>query len=329
MESQWEAKRMFANERLAHQTPRADLVKVLLRRMVAMQNVGIADGRTCSIMTAYGPPPRMSMLENWPNGPLPSYKWPAGIADQVNRTRPNNMILTGQADYRPAYNTRRQALTNLGHVWRPSVMFTNSGDTSLKPCVNDSVYDGCQNKDMKFRGDRYVWELMLTAKTGFHIRGDDFSSARLMDLMSSQVLPVIPMKESFGISMHDSCHTPWQRFSFFLNEYDFADKSEAAMQHVIAAMNDPVEAEKRLRMLEYYRRTSSFGILGASGIHQYLQTATLECLPATVLSEMGIRKDRFQCPYGNRGAKSLFLQGIDEDDKPPYGANWIVALTSP
>lgn len=285
----------------------------------------VPDARDCSVTGPYGTPVLFRNAKTYPYGELESYKMPGGIWQNVKARRKYNFFFFGQADGRDAYFLRRAMLRKIPGFAEPNALITTNYHSLRAPfnkkrcdfqtpgaSLSNCMVLGAEKKDTR------VAELLMNSKYGLHLRGDTIGSSRLIDLISTQTLPVIISKDFYSVSTWSQCYAPWRRFAFFLTEDDFLAFPYKALQRVIDASDDDAEMEKRFRLLEYYRLELGIGYPNAEGVHRLLQRLTLACHPEAMLRHHGISKAELTCPFEDRGFGSAFSRLEDVDGENPW-----------
>lgn len=282
--------------------------------------------RTCTITTHYSTTEQLRSQRKWPGGSIESYRYPLGHYAQMLQKRKHKFFFVGQADHRPAYAERRKLFSSkIPFICSEGVIIrTSGGPEELEECEKDFL---CQCQMPKgWRGDASA-QMLLDSLFAFHIKGDDYYSARIVDIISSGSIPIVVDKALYGMSISGQCHAPWREMAIYLNLDAYNANPESAIHQAINSLTHQ-DIEKMVRLLYYYRPRSVNGnsaqnLVGEDRVSQYIY----ECVPETILQQIVVHTGRssggdrlskldIACDFENFITKQALPLLNDEDEHP-------------
>eukprot|EP01053_Blabericola_migrator_P005783 Blabericola_migrator_1__5782@NODE_292_length_10275_cov_168_705525_g240_i0_p2_GENE_NODE_292_length_10275_cov_168_705525_g240_i0NODE_292_length_10275_cov_168_705525_g240_i0_p2_ORF_typecomplete_len514_score73_16Exostosin/PF03016_15/0_00011_NODE_292_length_10275_cov_168_705525_g240_i025994140 len=277
---------------------------------------------SCFILTNYSPLEASRSLTAWPNGVLESYQYPLGRWQQMLNNRKLRWIFNGQIDKRPAYNDRRQLLLHdvstlctLGAV----ISRKGHGPEPLPSCPEQHTITGdpptkCQCAEYR---QTALEETLLAGLFDFHIRGDDFYSARIADILGMGGVPIV-VDHNMTLGTTGQCHVPVKDIAIWIDYKDWMkDPVKATLKALYQKSHK--EMEKLVRLLEYYRGSLIGGIYGDTRVvEDRLSHMVLRCLSEDVLQRMNFSKSDMVCDFEDSMNTHAWVSVSDVDDEPPW-----------
>eukprot|EP01071_Lankesteria_metandrocarpae_P012769 Lankesteria_metandrocarpae@DN624_c0_g1_i1.p1 len=177
------------------------------------------------------------------------------------------------------------------------------------PDIHNALYrtTGCVNE----KSAAEFASAMRKSVFNLHLRGDDFTSSRLYDALSSGVPSVIVANNIYTCGLPFSCMVPWRKMTIPVDELEFLKDPSAAVNNTVQQYLPSVDTTGQFsRKDERYTRLQSV----LSTINRYLQDVLWEvphsrvatnllvdtvrkCVPEDILKVHGLTKDSYQCPY--------------------------------
>eukprot|EP01054_Gregarina_sp_Poly1_P003716 Gregarina_sp_Poly_1__3715@NODE_209_length_11372_cov_428_789120_g186_i0_p6_GENE_NODE_209_length_11372_cov_428_789120_g186_i0NODE_209_length_11372_cov_428_789120_g186_i0_p6_ORF_typecomplete_len357_score39_02Exostosin/PF03016_15/0_00024_NODE_209_length_11372_cov_428_789120_g186_i049075977 len=285
-----------------------------------------AEARQCMISSQLDIHDEFKANRYWPEGELESYKFPTGNYAQMKLNRRHSLFFVSSIDSRPAYRRRWDTLIAMANFSKPSYVAHKIKHAFAPPrkfegpqCSN-SVTQGCQLAESM--GSTHLFaEWAVDSIFGLHVRGDDWYSSRLGEVLASAGVLVVVEPETWTFTMGDTCHIPFRDIVVTISDPLFWEDPRRALESALAELTHE-EVEKKLRLLEYYRQDIFFGILGSRCAHNHLTEYAQFCLSADVLGHFGIAKADNRCYFEHWNSLTPFPIENNEDDVSPWGEHW-------
>lgn len=292
----WYSDDVFARIELGKELKNVSAATRLFLGSTGMHHISVPVPRVCTVITHYSAPPESLNLGQWPMGPLESYKYPLGHYAQMLRERPHFSFFAGQIDRRSACAARRALLRRRVRFCERKAVIVQSGKGRdiLRECtLNDTC--GCV-KPRSWSGTSHLREIEMKSRFGFHLRGDDWSSARIAEIIALGMIPIVVGKEMFTWSMAGQCSAPWRKMAIYVDEDAFIRDPAAAVFQAVDSLSHQ-DYEKMLRLLYYYRPSVVHGSVIASVAQERMKQIAHDCVPESTLQELGYTKLWPLCPF--------------------------------
>eukprot|EP01056_Protomagalhaensia_sp_Gyna25_P003469 Protomagalhaensia_sp_Gyna_25__3468@NODE_311_length_3957_cov_8_535988_g242_i0_p2_GENE_NODE_311_length_3957_cov_8_535988_g242_i0NODE_311_length_3957_cov_8_535988_g242_i0_p2_ORF_typecomplete_len523_score57_96Exostosin/PF03016_15/2_6e13_NODE_311_length_3957_cov_8_535988_g242_i07322300 len=279
------------------------------------------EGRDCQIAAALDIHDELKALRHWPQGRLESFRYPLGSYAQLMKNRPVNLFFVASIDARASYQYRRNAFASLvgfrppSHIAHQLKTLIPLEDNSTL-CGGDTWQDCLLTQNL---GNHFFAEWALESRYALHIRGDDFFSSRIAEALAAGNLLLIVDDETWAVAVGDLCDLPLREATITLPGEQFYANPKATVEAALNSLTHN-EAEKKLRILEYYRSDLFFGIVGSSAAEKQVAEYASLCVPAAVLASGGVNKADFKCRFQHWAVTAAFPGYDDEDD--PNGHSW-------
>eukprot|EP01053_Blabericola_migrator_P006060 Blabericola_migrator_1__6059@NODE_3057_length_2072_cov_479_059850_g162_i2_p1_GENE_NODE_3057_length_2072_cov_479_059850_g162_i2NODE_3057_length_2072_cov_479_059850_g162_i2_p1_ORF_typecomplete_len251_score32_70Exostosin/PF03016_15/1_1e08_NODE_3057_length_2072_cov_479_059850_g162_i2141893 len=233
----------------------------------------------------------------------------------------------GQADWRDAYTERRQLLIhNISDMCRPDEghIFSRhgEGDEILPPCPSRLYPDGnipsmCQCQYPAGPGTLSFDTILTDSIYAFHIRGDNFYSARIADILGAGAIPVV-VDHTMLLGMSGQCHVPVKDIAIWVPHDEWMQNpAQATLKAVLQKSHS--DMEKMLRLLQYYRSLLLHGLYGNNRIvEDRLRHMVLRCLSEDLLNQLNATKADMTCDFEDVDLLPAFptIGDIDDVDSP-------------
>eukprot|EP01053_Blabericola_migrator_P008753 Blabericola_migrator_1__8752@NODE_460_length_8295_cov_270_146208_g162_i1_p4_GENE_NODE_460_length_8295_cov_270_146208_g162_i1NODE_460_length_8295_cov_270_146208_g162_i1_p4_ORF_typecomplete_len356_score29_62Exostosin/PF03016_15/6_3e07MogR_DNAbind/PF12181_8/0_41_NODE_460_length_8295_cov_270_146208_g162_i168917958 len=283
----------------------------------------------CAMLTHYTAFDGSRALQSWPNGLLESYKYPLGRWQQMKENRHVKWVFNGQIDGRWAYDDRRQFLIhNIKPFCDDGAVISRIGegpeylticpsrllpDGSLPPMCR--CYDETRHRAIKFE------DVLMQSLFAFHIKGDDYYSARLPDILGAGAVPVV-VDHTMLLGLSGQCHIPLKHMFIYVPIEEWMDDPVAAAHRAVGNKSHN-EMEKLVRLLEYYRGAQLSGIYGNNRVvEDRLSHMITRCISEDVLRQLEFTKSDMTCDFEDDGNSQAFPRTGDADDvQPPWGSH--------
>eukprot|EP01053_Blabericola_migrator_P003025 Blabericola_migrator_1__3024@NODE_187_length_11743_cov_250_942275_g162_i0_p2_GENE_NODE_187_length_11743_cov_250_942275_g162_i0NODE_187_length_11743_cov_250_942275_g162_i0_p2_ORF_typecomplete_len520_score65_79Exostosin/PF03016_15/1_1e06_NODE_187_length_11743_cov_250_942275_g162_i050726631 len=281
----------------------------------------------CATLTHYTAFDASRALRFWPHGLLESYKYPLGRWQQMLQNRKIKWLFNGQIDYRPAYDDRRLLLKrNVTSLCDDGGIISriDEGPESIPECSAHRLVNGrapslCQCFERHRIRTIGFEDTLLHTLFAFHIRGDDYYSSRIADILGAGAVPLI-VDYTMMLGMSGQCHSPVKDMAVWIPRDEWVkDPAKAAMDAVNRKSHN--DMEKLVRLLEYYRDSLLSGVYGDNRvIEDRLSHMALRCLNEDLLATMGFTKADMTCDFEDGANTPTFRSTGDLDDaEVPWG----------
>eukprot|EP01054_Gregarina_sp_Poly1_P003720 Gregarina_sp_Poly_1__3719@NODE_209_length_11372_cov_428_789120_g186_i0_p1_GENE_NODE_209_length_11372_cov_428_789120_g186_i0NODE_209_length_11372_cov_428_789120_g186_i0_p1_ORF_typecomplete_len530_score61_91Exostosin/PF03016_15/1_9e11_NODE_209_length_11372_cov_428_789120_g186_i060047593 len=282
-----------------------------------------ADARICMVTTHYSSSEALRSLPGWPLGVRESYRYPLGQWAQMQQNRHNNIFFLGLADYRFQYAERLEMLARWSETCNNTIIArVGEGPTELKPCSKESLCK-CVLPE-RLHGGQIFEKSIMDSLFSLHLRGDDFYSARIVDIIASGSVPVVIDKRMHSFGMSGQCHAPWKRMAIYVDREKFMRNPMEAIAREIAKKSHH-ELEQMVRLLFFYRLIMIHGMAVESRVvESRLTQFVTDCVTEEILQEMNLTKADKLCHFEETTARAAFLSTGDADDnEPPWRASFL------
>eukprot|EP01053_Blabericola_migrator_P003026 Blabericola_migrator_1__3025@NODE_187_length_11743_cov_250_942275_g162_i0_p5_GENE_NODE_187_length_11743_cov_250_942275_g162_i0NODE_187_length_11743_cov_250_942275_g162_i0_p5_ORF_typecomplete_len512_score64_89Exostosin/PF03016_15/4_4e10_NODE_187_length_11743_cov_250_942275_g162_i074268961 len=285
----------------------------------------------CTMTTHYATSDGFRSLRAWPDGPLPSYQYPRGAWQQMIDTRKVKWAFVGQADGREAYRERRQLLNhNVSALCKDGAILCRHGNgpDEVPLCPRQLLPDGgvpanlCQcYLPSDVIGVSFEASL-VEALYAFHIRGDDYYSARIADILGAGAIPVI-VDHTMLFGMSGSCQVPVKELAVWVPRSEWLDDpAKAALKAV--SQKSHTDMEKMVRLLQYYRPFLLNGLYSDSRVvEDRIYHMATRCLTAELLRQFDVSKAELVCDFEDCDAYPAFPTIGDTDDPEVLWSAWL------
>eukprot|EP01053_Blabericola_migrator_P000235 Blabericola_migrator_1__234@NODE_1061_length_5558_cov_570_766891_g729_i0_p1_GENE_NODE_1061_length_5558_cov_570_766891_g729_i0NODE_1061_length_5558_cov_570_766891_g729_i0_p1_ORF_typecomplete_len606_score73_87Exostosin/PF03016_15/5_2e10_NODE_1061_length_5558_cov_570_766891_g729_i015673384 len=277
----------------------------------------------CQVILGATPIARLRLVRHFPRGGLPSATYAMGALAHLS-TRPYNFWSTPQ--YNQSLMYQNETVRSLSGQYSPSALIGEFNMEDIRDCAVGEV-EGCRTHHDHFHLDQYAYLLQRSKFALVLPDHDNWGSPRLGDVIASGAIPIIVSTKQIAFGVPGQCHIPWRDMAIWIEDEEYAADPKAAIEkHVLS--KTPVELEKILRILEYYR----FDVLHPPAITRVPVTRTFQaiqrCLPeAWLMATQKRSKTEFPCDFEDFSSTPAFLNESDEDDEPAWSSSWYQPIT--